>query len=356
MKISLRGLCTCGVFFISFILSNNLEGNRRSYYKGFHTTKAIKNLKKSHTPKINLSHKINTTKKISFNKKLWQIVKILCICPMKYEYNGVCEKLKIYKCSQKQRNDFYLDELCQYVSLDPKEVEFFRINNQIMCLVFGNKREHSVSFLLGSIMSTLQNLQFVIIGGICGCSNINIPLYSVMIPSQFYSLDSLSICNVLNNGQLQQRKGEKIGAIYEKYALNTEGFIKINLENEIRRLLKANNCIDFTSSCFIDNEEFCIKLVENFKQEENEKFAYLPHIFEMEDYAIVQACLTKKVPFICLRIVSDHAGLVENEKSSKDNISSNAIDESKIKASKKLGKTIKTLIDNIDFSSIITFR
>ena len=186
MRISLHELCTCGAFFISSILNNNLEASGRGGC--FHTVQTARNLKTTYPHKVNLAHKTNTIRKVSYNKKLWKIVKILCICPMKYEYDGVCEKLKLYKCTQKQRDDFYLDELCQYVSLDPKEVEFFRVNNQIMCLTCGNKREYSVSFLLGSIMSTLQNLQFVIIGGICGCSNTHIPIYSVMMPSQFYCL------------------------------------------------------------------------------------------------------------------------------------------------------------------------
>jgi len=349
MKISLRELCTCGAFFISFILNNNLEGSGK--YRDLLDHYPQKKYSSTYTPKKNKGK----TENARIYRKCWQFVKILCICPMEYEFEAVATKLKHYTCNENQKNAFHLNELRKYVSLKANEAEFFNIKGKLMFLVKGGKRQDSVSFKLGEITSTLKHLDLVIIGGICGCSDLDIPFGSIMLPMHFYSLSSLALYNYSKDGTIPlQRKDKNILSTSENICLHddTPSF-SINdnqqkIHNKIIKDLNAHNCINFTSDFFIDNAEFCTKLINNFKDKEEIFSPSLPHIFNMEDYAVIRECLKKDIPFFCVRIVSDHAGQDEIIQVSSKNPgdSSNPISENKKMASEILGKTLCNILTN----------
>ncbi len=362
MKVNMCKLYVCWGLIICFILNGDVRVKKKNNFipSTFTIKKENCHFHKSYTPKFNKISIIPSVKQNKSNakvyKKFWQIIKILCICPMQYEYQGVLKELENYKCSEKQTAAFHLDELRKHLSLHSDEIEFFKINNNIICLILGGKRQNAISFKLGQFISTLNtSLELVIIGGICGCSDTSIKIGTVMIPSHFFCLDSLAIYNILSDGQIQKRKEKTSISTYNEYSLNLENIqLKeyVKNKNNIMKLLNAHDCINFTSSCFIDNEKFCIQLVKNIK---NEAFLKKPHIFEMEDYAVAQACITKQIPFICLRVVSDHAG--QNPMFSNQEIvqnltySTNTIDETKHIVSMQLGKTIKKLLKNLKIPS-----
>lgn len=341
----------CGLI-ISLVLHGGIEtrGKYKHTYPPYSTKKEnLHNISKFHEINIKSISKYRKDT-IKIHKKFWQLIKVVCICPMTYEYQGVLKQLESYKCSEKQITDFHLDEFRKHLSLKPDEINFFKIANNITCLILGGKCQNTISFKLGELMSILKtSLELVIIGGICGCSDTSIKIGTVMIPSHFICLDSLAICNIAENGQIKNRKHKNIISTYNEYSLHLEN-IKPNqyIKNNIMKILNARDCINFTSSCFIDNENFCTQLVKRI----NENFSKpLPHIFEMEDYAVAQACNTKQIPFICLRVVSDYAGQ-NNDSTIDDSIySTNSIDNTKHLVSIRLGKTIKKLLKNLKISS-----
>ena len=351
MKIGLRELCNCGAFFISFIFNNNLEGSGRGGYKASFDHHFQKNHSATYIPKKNKGK----TENPRIYRKCWQFVKILCICPMEYEFEEVANNLKQYKCNENKKNAFHLNELRKYVSLKANEAEFFNINGKLMFLVKGGKRQDSVSFKLGEITSTLKNLDLVIIGGICGCSDLDIPFGSIMLPIHFHSLTSLALYNYSKDGTVPlQRKDKNILSTSENICLHDDiPSFSINdhqqkIHNRLINQLNAYSCINFTSDCFIDNADFCIKLIDNFKDKEEAFSPSLAHIFNMEDYAVVRECLKKDIPFFCIRIVSDHAGQDESLQCSNENSgsSANPISENKRMASEILGKTLLAILTN----------
>ncbi len=360
MKISLRELCTCGAFFINLILNNNLEGSGK--YRGLLDHYPQKKYSSTYTPKKNKG-KIQNAK---IYRKCWQFVKILCICPMAYEFEEVAKALKHYKCNENQRNSFHLNELRKYVSLKADEAEFFDIKGNLIFLVKGGKRQDSVSFKLGEITSTLKRLDLVIIGGICGCSDLDIPFGSIMLPMHFYSLSSLALYNYSKDGTiLLQRKDKNILSTSENICLHDDTpFFSIsdNPKRIYDKIIKSlspinvHKCINFTSDCFIDNADFCTKLVDNFKNKEETVLQSLPHIFNMEDYGVVRECLKKDIPSFCIRIVSDHAGQDEIIQISSKNPgdSSNPIAENKKMASEILGKTLCSILTNTKILKALT--
>ena len=94
-----------------------------------------------------------------------------------------------------------------------------------------------------------------------------------------------------------------------------------------------------------------MNLVDHFNIKEKEPINPLPHIFEMEDFASMEICSNRKIPCLCIRAVSDHAGqnkASENEEDVFKDYSSNTITDCKVFASKKLGKALEKIFKNIN--------
>lgn len=351
MKISLCTFCICGVFFINLTLPTN----------------AIKDYPTPNNSDKNLDSKIKDKSHQSqkFHPQDYPSIKFLCICPRDYEYKNVVATLNPYKYD----DDFaYLNNSTKKVSIKNlqkqlsfkhNEVSFFNIENNIICIIECGRRKAAVSFTLGNAIALLENnLELILIGGICGCSDNTISIGSIMIPSHFYCLDSFSICNFSQQSNIPLARKDKLSiASFDHFILPQDGSsitltnAAIETRNKITNLLdESYDCIDFTSESFIDNSYFCMKMINHFKDPSS--ISQLPHIFEMEDFALMDICLPRNIPCLCIRAVSDYAGqnnVSEDEEDAFADYSANSIINFKEYASQKLGEAIKQIFENINF-------
>ena len=92
-----------------------------------------------------------------------------------------------------------------------------------------------------------------------------------------------------------------------------------------------------------------MEMIEHFNDKAS--LNQLPHIFDMEDFALMDICLKRNIPCLCIRSVSDHAGqnkTSENEEDTFSDHSTNEILESKEFASQKLGEAIRKIFEKIN--------
>ena len=203
MKTSLCKFCICGAFFVYFTLNTN----------------AKKNYGHPHNPNKNFVSKTKdaTSTTQDFHPQIYPSVKFLCVCPREYEYKKVIENLKPYRCNKglvKLNNvskKLSLKSLRKQLSFEQGGVEFFNIDNNIICVIECGRRQDAISFTLGNAMALLGNhLELIIVSGICGCSDNSIEIGSIMIPSCFYFLDSFSVCNFSKKENIPLLRKDKL--------------------------------------------------------------------------------------------------------------------------------------------------
>ncbi len=239
---------------------------------------------------------------------------ILLICPNSYEFKAVYEALKDkYKLKTCKRIKDYIfgDSNSFDKNLKDLRVEgiqplyFFNINNVKICLALCGQRTSEIYKSSSKFQIVFKNLKTVILYGICGCSNPDTNVGSIILPSKY--VEGVSAATGQPDEGTEVFLKNKSFYFKDKneseIETNTKKVINTFLNTFRKRLTNTNiNCFigtNFSSEIFIRDDELVLQLIA--------KLDTSNICINTEDYTMAQNY--KDIVFIPIRAVSDHAGL-----------------------------------------------
>ena len=234
------------------------------------------------------------------NKEIYEKYKAV----KKSESKKPCEEVKAQEKGEQEKEEGWVGNLSErlktpaWALIKYKEKKFF--------IAICGEGTYDLLLFLPNCFSVFKNLKTVFLGGICGCSGMDVDVGTLLIPEKYCYIRKTT------KGQASDRIIDKEvlqfsdSYVYKKDLITTEfkgsyEFIsKIAAyfsENDIATVFKGTNC---SSDQFIDDVKYSDSICSELGAE--------MVIFNMEDGQLAAQCKDHSCNFYAFRVVSDHAG------------------------------------------------